>query len=93
MAETKCAGRQKVWWTLYGRKMEVATRMVGCGRLIRMAVTTRAGSGTHIRLHLVEKMLEQNKLDRQGLVLFACGNYAEACGPEAALKVAQHILH
>jgi hypothetical protein len=36
-------------------------------------------SGTHIRLHLVEKILEQDKLGRQGSVLFAAlsgGSYA-----------------
>jgi hypothetical protein len=54
---------KEAWWTLYGGKMEVAARMVGCGRLIRMAMATRGGkSGTHIRLHLVEKMLEQDKI-------------------------------
>ena len=50
----------------------VAARMVGCGRLIRMAYDNKGGkSGTHTRLHRVEKMREQDKLDRHGLVLFA----------------------
>lgn len=58
----------------------VAARMVGCGRLIRMDYDNAGGkSGTHIRLHLVEKILEQDKLGRQGSVLFAAlsgGSYA-----------------
>jgi hypothetical protein len=50
----------------------VAARMVGCGRLIRMAYDNKGGkSGTHTRLHQVEKIREQDKLDRHGLVLFA----------------------
>ena len=38
-------------------------------------------SGTHTRLHLMEKTLEQEKLDGHGLVLFTLlsgGNYAMA---------------
>jgi len=40
-------------------------------------------SGTHTRPHLVEKILEQDKLDGHGLVLFALlsgGNYAMVAG-------------
>jgi hypothetical protein len=48
----------------------VAARMVSCGRLTRD--DNKGGkSGTHTRLHQVEKMQEQDKLDHHGLVLFA----------------------
>ena len=57
---------------LYGRKMGIHRSN---GRLRKVDPddheNTGGKSGTHTRLHQVEKMREQDKVDRHGLVLFA----------------------